>query len=263
MNTSISGESTSPVRSVDKALVLIKLLAESGPQGAALKDLVAASSFNKASVYRNLQALIHRGFAEQDKQTQNYRLGPAIASLADTYYGDENLPAMFRPLLLDLSHKASELVHLGTLTGSSVLYLDKVEPQRTLRVWSRVGHYAPAATTALGRAILAANKTDDQHLRAYASAREDQEQALKTLRDAVTETRRLGYAAEREENEPGICCVSVALTRPQASPVAVSITGPATRMSPERIRELGNLLRSTLSDAAPAGFRVPSAESLD
>ena len=132
MDTVARGQD-SPVGSVDKALRLIELLADAGPQGAALRDLVAASGLNKASVHRLLQALLHRGFAEQDAH-QRYRLGNRPALLVEQYLSEENLPALFRPTLLGISHRVQELVHLGTLESTNVLYLDKVEPDRTIRV---------------------------------------------------------------------------------------------------------------------------------
>ena len=54
-----------PVGSIDKALALLELLAEAGPDGMALRDVVETSGLNKASAHRTLQALQHRGFADQ------------------------------------------------------------------------------------------------------------------------------------------------------------------------------------------------------
>ena len=61
---------------------------------------------------------------------------------------------------------------------------------------------------------------------------------------------------EREENEAGICCVGVALRRPTGRPVAVSVTGPSSRMGADRLHELGHQLRDMLSMSAPPGFRL-------
>ncbi|MFE1644197.1 IclR family transcriptional regulator [Microbacterium sp. P01] len=243
----------SPVGSVDKALTLIEVLADAGPDGAALRDLVAATGLNKASVHRLLQALMHRGFAEQDV-AQRYRLGNRPALLVDRFLSEENLPALFRPILLSVSHRVQELVHLGTLETPNVLYLDKVEPDRTIRVWSRIGRQSPALTTALGRAMIAAEGTPDDSLNVYEAAADPA--VGRRFRLAVEAARENGYAMEQEENEPGISCVAVALVRPAGRPVAVSITGPTSRMSPDRLAELGALLRDELTAGAPHGLTV-------
>ena len=251
-------EDAPPVGSVDKALALIELLAEAGPEGMALRDVVEASGLNKASAHRTLQALQHRGFAEQDAK-QRYRLGSRPALLVEQFYREENLPTLFRPTLLAICQEVQELVHLGILEGSNVLYLDKVEPDRTIRVWSRVGRQVSVLTTALGRAMVAADGTPDPLLSVY-TANASAEIANRFTR-AIADARVRGFATEREENEPGICCVGVALRRPAGRPVAVSITGPSNRIGAERLDELGHRLRDVLHVSAPPGFTVsPVAE---
>ena len=257
----MSSERTDPpVGSVDKALALIELLAEAGPDGMALRDVVEASGFNKASAHRTLQALQHRGFAEQDTD-QRYRLGSRPALLVARFQREENLPTLFRPALLAICQEVQELVHLGILEGRNVLYIDKVEPDHTLRVWSRVGRQVSVLTTALGRAMVAGEGTSDAQLSVY-TAEADSAVAEK-FRRAVQDARAHGYAAEREENEAGICCVGVALTRPTGRSVAVSITGPSDRMGAGRLDELGRRLREVLRDSAPPGFTVAPASDTD
>ena len=252
----------SPVGSVDKALILLEVLAEAGPEGRTLRDIAEASGLNKASVHRLLRALMHRGFAEQAESDQSYRLGSALPQLASRFEQGENLPVLMAPALAALSQEVQELVHLGRLEGPHVVYLDKVEPERALRVWSRVGSRAPAARTAMGRAMLTADGVRGQALAAYARATESQEAApgrviaLERLAEVVAETEQRGWSAEVEENEQGIACVGVALVRPGGRSLAVSVTGPIERMGARRRAEIGTLLRTELSALAPAGFEV-------
>ena len=88
MDSTTNPAAASPVGSVDKALALVELLAEAGPAGLALRDVVEASGLNKPSAHRMLQALVHRGFAEQDA-AQRYRFGSRPAVLVDTFLREE------------------------------------------------------------------------------------------------------------------------------------------------------------------------------
>lgn len=247
--------STSPVGSVDKALVLLDVLGQAGPEGLMLREITAASGLNKGSIHRLLRALAHRGYAEQDPADQRYRLGPTPLALVHSFRGAENLPALFAPALAAVSLRSRELVHLGRLEGAEVVYLDKVEPERTLRVWSRVGSRAPAARTALGRALLAADGVTGAGLAPYAEA-VGPSIPLPRLQEIIEQTRRRGWSLEIEENETGIACVGAALTRPEGHSVAVSITGPLERMGQRRRTELAQLLREELAGLSPAGFEV-------
>lgn len=268
MTTSASGaeptepHAASPVGSVDKALILLEILAAAGPEGMSLRDIAEAGGLNKASVHRLLRALMHRGFAEQSASDQRYRLGTTPLELAHAYGAGENLPTLFAPALASISQHSQELVHLGQMDGTRVLYLDKVEPERTLRVWSRVGSRAPAARTAMGRAMLAADGVRGDALAAYAQATEvgagetGAVISLQHLTEVVDQAAARGWSTEIEENEVGIACVGVALTRTGGRSVAVSVTGPLERMGAARRNEVGALLHEELSRLAPAGFEL-------
>ncbi|MDM8084804.1 IclR family transcriptional regulator [Cellulomonas cellasea] len=263
--------SASPVESVDRALLVLQALARAGSRGLTLADLASSLGLHKTTVHRALQALRFRGFATQDAATGHYVLGPSATLLADDFLSDENLPLMLHPALVALSGAVDELVHLGVLSGSHVVYLDKVEPERSVRVWSAVGRRSPAVRTALGRALLAYRGTDRAALAGYARADEDagqapghaaaggaaQAQIAEAAWAAIEAARTRGYATEREENEPGISCVAVPLLRSGAAIAAVSLTAPAERMTTERITWLHGTMREVLPPLLPAGITLP------
>ncbi|MFD6177677.1 MULTISPECIES: IclR family transcriptional regulator [unclassified Isoptericola] len=243
----------SPLGSVDKALLTLDALARAGAGGATLADLAAEVGANKSTLHRTLAALRHRGYADQGPDGA-YTLGPAVLSLGAAYLAEDNLPGLLRPALEALRDEVDELVHLGTLAGQEVVYLDKVEPQRPLRVWSAVGRRIPAATSALGRALLAATPAAAADVERFAT---DREPAAR-LRSALDDARARGYATETEENEPGIACVAVALLRGGRPVAAVSITAPVERMTgPARDARVA-ALRELLPSVLPTGLTVPS-----
>lgn len=263
-----SGSPVSPVASVDKALVLLDLLADAGPDGATLVELSQATGFSKPSAHRLLGALVFRGYAARYVTEKRYGLGPNAIKLGMQFHRDENLPVLLRPVLDFLSRSTSELVHLGMLSGTQVLYLDKVDPDRAIRVWSRVGNLAPCARTGLGRALLAAEGVQGADLETYVEAARAQtdlpsnaasELRIERLAEALEDARARGWAEEVEENEHGVSCVSVALTRPNRAPVAISVTGPAERMTDQRRAELGTFLRHELEHRVPPGFQLTPA----
>lgn len=253
----------SPIEAVDRALLILEELAHSGARGLALADLAAALQLNKSTVHRALSALRFRDFVTQDQATGAYLLGPAAIGLHERYFDDEHLSLLLHPALVSLSAEIAELVHLGVLNGAHVLYIDKVEPQRPVRVWSAVGGRRPAATTALGRALLAFRGTSRSMLDGYLAAQHDvgpvgavtAERLWQVLEDA----RRRGYAVEEEENEPGISCMAVPLLRGSVPVAAVSITAPAERMDEELVERLHQQVRQVLPPLLPAGLALPAA----
>lgn len=255
-------DAPSPLGSVDKALLALDALARAGADGVTLAALAADVGANKSTLHRTLAALRHRGYAEQD-DAGTYRLGPAVLALSTAYLAEDNLPALLRPALEALRDEVDELVHLGVLAGSEVVYLDKVEPQRPLRVWSAVGRRIPAATTALGRALLAATPSDGVELARFVAAAAGTGTGPATtadrLRATLDDARERGYAAETEENEPGIACVAVALLRAGRPVAAVSITAPVERMTGDLRAARIAALRDVLPTVLPTGLTVPGA----
>ncbi|WP_433408786.1 IclR family transcriptional regulator [Saccharomonospora azurea] len=250
---------TPPVTSLDRALLVLETVAAAGPEGLALGEIAARTGINKGSVHRLLRGLAHREYVTRDGEDRHYVLGEALRRMVRSFGAGDNLPLLFRPLLLEISRRTEELVHLGTLDGRRVVYLDKIEPERSVRVWSRVGRRAHVATTALGRALVAAAPPSDSLLTSYVEEA-DPDHATPALdrrfRDAVDAARRLGWAIENQENEPGIACVGIALTSTTAQDVAVSVTVPAERMTAERLAEIGALLRELASDLAPQEYTL-------
>ncbi|MFF2833374.1 IclR family transcriptional regulator [Cellulosimicrobium cellulans] len=255
-----AGPGGSPLGSVDKALTVLEALAGAGPAGVALGDLSRSLGLHKASLHRTLAALRYRGYAEQDATTGDYRLGPGATALATVYLGEENLPALLHPVLVAVCRATDELVHLGALAGTEIVYLDKVEPARAVRVWSAVGRRRPAATTALGRALLAHRPLDDGALAWYAAAAPDEHPVTPAaLRATCDETRASGFATETEENEPGISCVALPILRGGQSVAAVSVTAPAERLGARRRREIESVLRDVVPPLLPPTLAVPEA----
>lgn len=241
-----------PVEAIERALALLDALAQAGPAGIALARLCRDLELNKSTAYRALATMRARGYVVQDANS-TYRLGPAAIALGASLLAPESLAQQLHPALVVLARELGELVHLGTLHGDRVLYIDKVEPDKAIRVWSQVGREVPAATTSLGRAILAYGATPMAQLDAFATSPAD----LARLRKAVARAQRLGYATETEENEPGIACLGVPILRQGQAIAALSITMLAGDFGPARVRRLLDQIRTLLPPRLPDQLALP------
>jgi DNA-binding IclR family transcriptional regulator len=245
------------IEAVDRAVRLLVALAEAGVGGAGLSDLADKVGVNKSTAYRALTTLRAHSFAIQSESTGRYRLGPSAIALGDAFWGADNLQVAVHPALVALSREIGELVHLGVMVDDQVLYVDKVEPERAIRVWSSVGQRAPAATTSMGRALLAAGDVPDDQLRAYLRGLPpDREVSWEHLLDVVHTARSRGYATEIEENEPGVACIGMAILRGNRTVGALSITSLAERMAPDRQVALAEAIRGVVGPLLPEGLAL-------
>jgi DNA-binding IclR family transcriptional regulator len=122
-----------------------------------------------------------------------------------------------------------------------------VESQRSVRTACTVGSRAPAYCTAVGKAMLAELPEAEVNaivrssgLKAITANTITTAAELKTELKAV---RARGYAIDDEEKEEGLRCIGAAVRAHSRKLVAaMSISGPAFRMTKERIPEVGQAL---------------------
>lgn len=245
------------VEAIDRALELLSKLAEAGTQGLSLRDLCVGTGISKATAYRALCTMRARGYVTQSVKG-DYMLGIQAIALGRRYLSGANLVRAVKPALTELSKRAEELVHLGAWDGAHVIYLDKVEPAaRAIRVWSSVGQRVPAASSALGRALLGAEPISPSSLSYYTNALPPGRHVTEErLQAAIDEMRTTGFASETEENEPGVACIAVALLRDGAPLAAISITSLAARMTDDRAETLKEIVRETLPPLLPEGVEL-------
>ena len=55
--------------------------------------------------------------------------------------------------MTELALKVQETVHLAVLSGTEIVYVDKVDSPRTLGVMSKIGQRGPLHCTALGKVL--------------------------------------------------------------------------------------------------------------
>ncbi len=125
-----------------------------------------------------------------------------------------------------------------------------------VRLFTVVGNRVPLHATGSGKALLASLPhqrrealLDRAGLRAHTG---------KTLVDraalarALDEARERGYALDDEEYDDGVRCVAVAVG-PIGAPIgAISISGPASRLTKQRLVEFVPQMRRAASDLADA-----------
>lgn len=241
------------VEAIDRALTLLTALAEAGPDGAPLTELSSVTGVNKSTAYRALSTMRLHGFVTQSEVTGDYRLGTVAMNLGERFLTPQSLTQSLHPALVALSREADELVHLGVLIGDEVLYLDKVEPERAIRVFSEIGRRTSAASSAMGRALLAARDVPHERLGAYLH---HGAVTVEHLSAALAAARSRGFSTELEENERGIACLGAAIMRGSNAVAALSITMPAERLTTQRQEELAGLIRTVLPPLLPEGLTL-------
>lgn len=223
---------------------MLELLAERGDAG--VTTLATQLGINKAATFRILSTLRAMGYVERDKHSETYRLTLRIFDLGSKVLGRIDPITEARPLMHHLAEQTHETVHLAILDGHSVVYVDKIDAQYALRLFSRIGKHAPAWCTGVGKALL--SDLEDSEIEALfedvelIQFTENTITSIDELKLEVESVRRNGFAVDNEEHESGIRCVAASLRDRQRRIVAaISISWPTNREHEgivERYRDL-------------------------
>ena len=230
----------SEIQSLGRGLKILDLLGQS-QDGLSVTELAASLGVDKGSASRLVATLARYGYAEKDELTRRYQLGPQVVSLSRSLLARLPLREAAKPYLRQLMERSGECAHLAILAQGNALYIDQVESPATLRVNAQVGTLNPLHCTALGKALLAFGE-----LELPASFDPFTPRTItdpQTLRRSLDEVRRLGYAVDDEEFDPGVRCIAVPVFDFLGKAVGtIGISGPSSRLTPERLPEFAAIV---------------------
>ncbi len=252
--------------SLRRALSIVMFLAEDGghPRGPTLTDLAKGLGLSKSTVLRLLAPLREVRLVDQDAESGRYRLGPQNAFLGQVYLERLDFREAAAPYLHELVESVGETVHLVVFDPPEIVYIDKVESPQPVRMHSRIGSRQPAYCTAVGKAFLA-HSSDAVVEQVIARGMPPRTPATITtaerLHAELTAVRERGYAIDDVENEEEIRCVAAPVfDHSGAVATAISVSGPASRVTRGRVAEIGELLlASTKTLSGRLGGTSPPA----
>lgn len=229
---------------LDKGLRVLEALAQpdAGP-GLTLTELAHRLGMHRTTLFRFLVTLRVRGYIERDPDTDRYRLGIGVLTLAASLLNNLDIRRIARPVLLELRNSTQELVHLAVLSEDGVVTVDRFEGQRSLSLQTEVGARRPAYCTASGKAILA-HLPGPRVSAILAGGMPAVTPRTITTPEAMfrhlDEVRRLGYAIDDEERTEGVRCVAATVFGHDGEVVAaISLAAPTIRFPPERVTAVG------------------------
>ena len=241
-------ERTGHVLSVIKAFSLLETIAGAA-DGLTLGELSKANKLHASTAHRLLQTLIEIGYVRQAARTRRYHLGARTFSLATPARWRADVEALALPFLRRLAEQVEEIVRLYVLDGGDIVTVGQAEPARASRVFSSIGGRMPAYCTAGGKVLLAHLPPEQADMIGRLTLVPQTANTITQLDDLRVELdriRRRGFAVDDEEQEIGVRCVAAIVLAPGNAPsAAVSVSGPAGRISVHRMAELAQWVQET------------------
>jgi IclR family acetate operon transcriptional repressor len=247
-STAANGATTTPaksgsgtVQSIERAFSLLEIAADHGGM-LTLSQLAADSGLPMPTIHRLVRTLVDLGYMRQEPSRQ-YVLGPRLIRLGEST--SRMLGIWARPHLSKLVDVLGESANLAMLDGDQVVYIAQVQSKHSMRMFTEVGRRVNPHCTAVGKAMLARMPRESVHeLLKRTGMPRHTDHTITTIPDfdrELEDTAAKNYAVDEGEQEIGVRCVAVVVPN-VASKLAISVSGPATRMTDALIERAVPLL---------------------
>lgn len=238
------------INSLVKGIRILELLVEHGELS--VSDAARLMDTNRANSHRFMATLKDLGYVEKN-DSNKYEPTLKIMGLATRVVNRFEIRRVAKPYMQRLSMMFKETINLGLFKDNEIIHIDKIDSLEVLRMDSALGDKAPAYCTGLGKAILAFLSPEE--LNQYLGEVDLVSLAPNTITDPkelaleLDRVRKNGYAVDDEELNAGLRCIAAPILNHDCYPAyAISISGPATRLTHRVIEDIkGVLLEASTS----------------
>ncbi|WP_153396019.1 IclR family transcriptional regulator [Ornithinicoccus halotolerans] len=235
-----TGSPPAPVRSVDRALRLLRILAREGE--ASLSEMARELDVHKSTVGRLVEVLVSHDLVEPPEGAGRYRLGVGCLRLAGATAARLDLSVEAQPVCDRLSAELGETSNVAITRDGVAINVCQAEAGTAVAMRNWIGQRTALHATSSGKVLLAYLPDVEQQrvlsgrLEAFTAHTVSSPGAL---REALREIRVQGYAHAVEEFEEGLNAVAAPVHDHTGDVVAaISVAGPAYRLPPERLPQV-------------------------
>jgi DNA-binding IclR family transcriptional regulator len=230
-----------------------------------LQSLADETAVPKPTLHRMLQQLETAQLLERSGDGRHYGTGVRLRRLAENLLMNDTAHGARHAVLRTLVAEVGESVNLTALSGSEVIYLDRVETPAPLRFYLHPGSRVPVHCSASGKVFLSQmTAAQRQRLLAHTPLEAFTPKTLtapEALEAEIYRVKRQGFALDNEEFLPGLLCVAVAVPSGGGrSNLCVAVQAPMMRLTADKalallpaLQRAAAALSRIETDATPAG----------
>lgn len=235
------GSSPRKIKSVNQSFEIVEYLREVG--NATVSQTAEDLEIPVSTAHIHLATLVDSNYVI--KESNQYRCSFEFLRVGGEMRDDMVLYRASRPELDDLQSKTGEHTNVVVEQSGYSIQLYKSQSPESIDDNAPLGDHLHLHSTATGKAML--SQFSDERVdriietRGLPSLTDNTITDAAALRQELDVIRERGYSINRGEHFPGVCAVGTAIeSEPDDAIGAISISGPQSRMEPDRIEdELG------------------------
>ena len=233
------------IQSVKITINILTVLQENGRTG--VTELAEELGHSKSTIHSHLATLEAEEMIVRDNG--GYRISLGILDLSTSVRQQIGNYGVIKEEVNNLAEQTGEIAQFGVEEFGQVAYLYKQSGSQAVNTASRPGTYQPMFSTSLGKAILAflsSERTKEIIQSTEFEALTPQTITIRgELYNELEQIQDRGYATDDEENIQGVRCVAAPVKNNETVLGAISITGPSSRFTNERLHsEFSDLVKN-------------------
>jgi len=250
-------------QAVRRAIAVLKAFSDDAPE-MGVTEVSRKVNLHKSTVYRLLSAFEGEGLIAKSPENGKYRLGPELIVLGEQVLRHTDVHRVALPFLRDMADRTGETVDLEVLSGGNVVTIEEIAGKHVVAAAGAIGMPWAAHATSTGKVLLAFQPPEKQR---QILARTLKKFTPRTITDSKVLSRDLikireqGYAVSYGELEDHLIAIGLPIRSRNGDAIAaVSISGPDTRLTPDKLPGLIRIGLDTCSKiSARLGYHGPAS----
>lgn len=256
-----NGKSANTVQALDRAIELLKLLAEIDE--GALTEIALRVGMAPSTAHRLLMTLQQQGMVDFDETRQRWTIGVEAFRIGSSFLRRTRVADAGREVMKELMLTTGETANIANFDGGDVVFLSQVETHNEIRAFFRPGARGPMHASGIGKALLAQmprGQVDNiMKMQGLTPFTPKTLSSPRALHEDLAGIRKRGWSIDDEERTLGMRCIAAPIFNVHGEAVAgISISGPTVRLTDEKLAEYGPLVkRAAAKVTAAIGGTLP------
>ena len=229
--------------------MLSQLAASKADSGMSLAELSAESGLANSTTHRLLASMKQLDYVEYDAVLGLWSVGVKAFSVGNAYLRKRDFISQARPYMRELVAETGETSNIAVLKGDKHVFVGQIECSEVMRMVVQIGSEGHLHAAGVGKALMSA--LPEGEVRGIAKRTGLSKLSDKTITTVpsllkeLEKIRQAGYSFDDEEQAAGLRCIASNIYNEYGEAIAaVSISGPAVRLSNDRISHLAATVKN-------------------
>ena len=235
-------------RTIKRAIDILQLIKDND-DGLTIKGISKLMNIPVTSTFDIVHTLYEEKFLEYSKPgSKTLSIGIRAFEVGSSYRLHKNIIEIIHPYVEKLMHLSHATAFFAIVDNTEIIYLDKVEPEASIKTSAELGSRKNMYATGLGKAIMM--YYPEEKVRKIFSSQKIvafTEYTILNVEHFLSELeilRERGYAIDNRESDLNIFCIAHAVLDSYGNPVgSISIATMYSMVNDSFIKQYGTLIR--------------------